>query len=67
MDYRADHPYPKSNMPGLIADNVSRREEPNICLPIRSLDSLGYARTYGAASSPALSLNCHLRREQNMI
>ncbi|KAH9995800.1 caspase domain-containing protein [Russula vinacea] len=22
MDYRADHPYPKSNMPGLIADNV---------------------------------------------
>jgi hypothetical protein len=42
MDYRADDPYPRSNTPGLIADNVGRREEPSICLPIRSF-ALGHA------------------------
>ena len=43
MDYRGDDPYPLSNTPGLVADNVSCHEEPNIRTPICSFDSLGHA------------------------
>jgi hypothetical protein len=43
MDYRGDDPYPLSNTPGLVADNVSCHEEPNIRMPICSFDFLGNA------------------------
>jgi hypothetical protein len=38
VDYLDNVEYADANTPGLIADNVSRREEPRICLPICSFD-----------------------------
>ena len=35
MDYRGEDLYPSANTPGLIVDDVSRREQQLINLPIR--------------------------------
>ena len=42
MDYRGDDQDPDCNTPGLIVDDVSRFEQPYICLPIHSFDFLGH-------------------------
>ena len=43
MDYRGDELYQTGNTRGLIVDDVSHSEQPDIILPISFFDSSGYA------------------------
>jgi hypothetical protein len=43
MDYLGNVPIPGANTPGLIVDNVCRRDEPRICLLTCSFDFLAHA------------------------
>jgi hypothetical protein len=59
MDYHGV-PYSNSYTPGLISDDVSRRQVSFICLPIRSFDSSDYASSHGETSSSEMSIDGYL-------